>query len=173
MDRERIGTKKPVFYWSQWFDRSLVLLGPHCGRKKKKKLPKKEAKGEEISLMRQRFLMVPLQFPEVGGQILINSSLFFKKSQLEMGFFLSAIQSCLSSCLEYIEVIRIRFKNTRVTSCLLFLREVKQILICSSVFWLSLWTLGEVCLSFPWIFASFSLPLLKRWSEVGMGVWAI
>ena len=59
----------------------------HTVEEKKKKLPKKEAKGEEISLMRQRFLMVPLQSPDVGGQILINSSLFFKKSQLEMGFF--------------------------------------------------------------------------------------
>lgn len=48
MDRERIGTEKLVFYWSQWFDRSLVLLGPHCGRKKKK-LSKKEVKREEIT----------------------------------------------------------------------------------------------------------------------------
>ena len=34
MGGERIVTEKLVFYWSQWSDRSPVLLGPHCGGKK-------------------------------------------------------------------------------------------------------------------------------------------
>lgn len=58
MGRETMGKVKLVFYQCWRADRSLRLLGPPC----EKNLPKKEAKGEEISLKRQRFLQTSFQY---------------------------------------------------------------------------------------------------------------